>query len=123
LKIISVIHCVFFHCVRLGSCSSKVVANGLQICDGRDFQHKCSIEFLILKLKQMFHRSTSAAILPNRCCVKPFAIIITYVSCIKSPLTSQFTNALLTKDSVMNSELSKFPIEQNPWSAANAKLP
>ena len=30
-------------------------------------KHKSSIEILLLNLAQMFHRSTSAAILPNRC--------------------------------------------------------
>jgi hypothetical protein len=41
--------------------------NVLRLGDVADFQHKSSIELLLLKLAQMFHRSTSAAILPNRC--------------------------------------------------------
>ncbi len=45
----------------------KVAGNGSRLGDVADFQHKSSIEFLMLNLAQMFYRSTSAAILPNRC--------------------------------------------------------
>lgn len=44
-----------------------VAKNGYRLGDVADFQHKCSIELLLLNLAQIFHRGTSVAILPNRC--------------------------------------------------------
>jgi hypothetical protein len=47
--------------------SFKLAHNILALGDVADFQHKSLIEFLVLKLTQMFLRSSSAAVLPNRC--------------------------------------------------------
>ena len=52
--------------------SVKIAANVFRLGDVADFLHKSSIELLLLNRAQMFHRSTSAAILPNRCYKLPF---------------------------------------------------
>jgi hypothetical protein len=46
----------------LGSMAHNVFRLG----DVADFQHKSSTALLMVNLAQMFHRSTSVAILPNR---------------------------------------------------------
>lgn len=47
--------------------SCKLAANGSGIGGGGDFQHKSSIELVLLNLAQMFHRSTLAPLLAIPC--------------------------------------------------------
>lgn len=54
-------------CILISLCHQLVTANGSRLYEVANFQHKCSFEKLNLPLAQNCHRSTSAAILQNRC--------------------------------------------------------
>src|SRR5699024_8985573 len=58
---------VFFIRVFVFAFDFIIGYNGLRLCDVAAFLHKSSIELLMLNLAQMFHSSTSPAILQNRC--------------------------------------------------------
>lgn len=53
--------------VNVSTVANRVSGNGLQICDGRALQHKCSFGELNFLLPQMCHRSTSPRLL-QMCC-------------------------------------------------------
>ena len=50
-----------------GPAEGSMGGNVFRLGDVADLQNKSSIELLLLNLAQLFNRSTSAAILPNRC--------------------------------------------------------
>ena len=57
----------FWSVYRLWNGRPTIGYNGFRLGDVADYLHKSFLELLLLNLAQMFHRSTSAAILPNRC--------------------------------------------------------
>ena len=78
----------------------SITANEFRLGDVADFQHKSSIELLLLNLAQMFHRSTSAAILPNRCCAFVLFLLVYFFTFFSTsryffftPLSSSFSQS------------------------------